>query len=117
MPVFKARHKVIRIADKSAASLLLGSHYALKPQVQDIVQINICRNWRNHSALRSARLRMDDSPILFQDTRSQPLANQIQEGSVINPLLQHLFQPIPPDVVKGTHDTLPTPTNYLAKFV
>jgi hypothetical protein len=41
MPMLEARHKIIRIANQSAAPLLLRSLYPLKPQVQRVVQIDV----------------------------------------------------------------------------
>ena len=104
MPVFKARHKIVRVADHSAASLLLGSHHPLEPQVQRVVQVDVGQHRRDYSALRCSRLRMDYLPILFQYPRPQPLADQVQCRSISNPLFQHPFQPFPLDVVEESFD-------------
>src|SRR5206468_9840582 len=51
-----------------------------------------------------AGLWMDDFAILFQYSRSQPLANQVQKGSILDSLFQHFLQPLPLDIVKEPFD-------------
>ena len=47
---------------------------------------------------------MDHFSILLQYPCPQPLADQVQYGSISGPLGQHPFQPFPPDVVEESLD-------------
>src|SRR5262245_66368836 len=47
---------------------------------------------------------MNDFPIFLQNGCSQPFSDEVQESSVLNALGQHLFQPVPPDVVEEAFD-------------
>src|SRR5207245_6927503 len=86
------------------ASLLLGSLHPLEPQVQRVVQIDVGQRRRDHPALRCSGLRMDHFAILSQYACPQPLADQVQKGSISDSLFEHSLQPFPLNVVKESFD-------------
>ena len=46
LPVLKFNHEVIRVAHDNRVSIrLLRTPFPVKPEVEDVVQVNICQNW------------------------------------------------------------------------
>ena len=54
LPVLKSNHEVIRVSHDNRVSVrLLRTPFPVKPEVEDVVEVNICQNWRNNRSLGS----------------------------------------------------------------
>jgi hypothetical protein len=80
---------------------------ALEPKVQYIVEIDVGKERRKYRPLRSANFSGMHQP-LFHDSGFQHPANQAKDSLVSYPLLEELQQPLVINMIKGSHDILPT---------
>ncbi len=104
VPVIKAAHEVVRKAEQPALPTIAFAHFALKPQVQHIVQIHVGQHRGDYPALRRASLRVLDASFCFEDAGPQPFADQAYHRSIVDSLFQHPYQPIMPEMVEEPFD-------------
>src|SRR5215831_16832601 len=105
-PVLERRHKIIGKPNQVRLPSHRPPHSLLEPEVEHIVQIDVGEDGAERTALRRARLRTDDDPVLH-DAGPEPFTNQAQNDAVRNAVRDHPPQPLMVDVVERTHDTLP----------
>lgn len=53
--VLKGDHRIISVSDQLAPFLESRSRHLLEPFIQHVVQIDICKQWRDHAALGPLR--------------------------------------------------------------
>ena len=102
--VLEPEDEIVRITHDECLSL--GNRPAplpVKPQIQNIVQIDIGEHWRDHRSLRRAVARIRPCPV-FHDTRVQPLSQQPNQPPVTDAVLHKPYQPIPRDRVEVRAD-------------
>ena len=77
--MLKNTDKVIRKADEQRAALTNRLGLFLKPQIQDIMQVEVGQDRRHDPTLRCARCRMNHRSVRVQDTCLEPFFNQAQK--------------------------------------
>ncbi len=112
LPVLKSNHEVIRVSHDNRVSVrLLRTPFPVKPEVEDVVEVNICQNWRNNRSLGSPpKVVLPLAPV--HDASVQPLGDQPNDPPVSDPMLQKPDQPVSVQIIERPHDTLPTSTNF-----
>src|SRR6516165_5137180 len=82
---------IIGKTPKKTPPLHAGLHHCDKPFVQDMMQQDIGQQWRRDATLGRALVRVGQLARL-QHPGVEPLANQPQYASIIDPLLEPLAQ-------------------------
>src|SRR5712691_5693289 len=98
-PMLKPQHGVIRIAhdDHIALGYLLPPR--LHPEIEYMVQVEICKNRRNHRTLGGPFLRLEP-PAVFHHARLQPFLDQANDSLVRYSMLDKLDQPLVIDFIE-----------------
>src|SRR5215813_1069524 len=102
-PVLERRHKIIGKPNQVRLPSHRPPHSLLEPEVEHIVQIDVGEDGAERTALRRARLRTDDDPVLH-DAGPEPFTNQAQNDAVRNAVRDHPPQPLMVDVVEVSVD-------------
>jgi hypothetical protein len=104
LPVLKSNHEVIRVAHDNRVSVrLLRTPFPVKPEVEDVVQVNICQNWRNNRSLGSSpKVVLPLAPV--HDASVQPLGDQPNDPPVSDPVFQKPDQPVSVQIIEETAD-------------
>ena len=79
----------------------------VNPEIENVVQVNIGKNRRNHRALRSSLLCLDPPPLLHH-ARFEPFLDQADDSPVSDPMLDELDHPGMIESIEGHRHTLPT---------
>src|SRR5579863_2158383 len=111
--IFESRDDVICITDDNhiARSMMLTP--VPDPQIEDIVQVDVCQQRRGHCPLRSAYRRLRPVPFLGY-SRPQPFLDQAQYPSVGDAMLDKLDQPFVRQIVeKATNVGIENPVHLL----
>ncbi len=82
--VREQEHRVVRIADQRGPVGQPRLDLAVKPRIEHIVQEDVRQQRRDHTSLRSARVRVAHAPV-FEHTRVEPLADEAQQHPVVHP--------------------------------
>jgi hypothetical protein len=103
--VLEADDEVIRIADDDdiATSALAP---VVDPQIEDIVQIDVCQQWRDTPALGRPLLCTVHFPF-FQHASLEPLFDVADDTLVPDSVFDETDQPFVGDGIEGKGDTLP----------
>jgi hypothetical protein len=88
----------------------------VRPQVEDVVQVDIGKQRRDYRALRRTHPHIGLLPV-FDNPGSEPLADQSQDSRVTDPVLEESHHPGMIDGVEGTHDTLPISKSFRRQCV
>src|SRR5215471_2790593 len=82
--------------------------------IQDVVQVEVGKNGRDHRPLRTTFLRL--VPLtLFYDVRLEPFLNQADHTPISDPMLHKLDQPtMLESVEKGSNIEIQNPVHFLA---
>ena len=104
LPVLKSNHEVIRVAHDNRVSVrLLRTPFPVKPEVEDVVQVNICQNWRNNRSLGSSpEVVLPLAPV--HDASVQPLGDQPNDPPISDPVFQKPDQPVSVQIIEETAD-------------
>ena len=92
--VLEADDDIIGIAHDDHVARGLAPSPALGPEVEDVVQVDVGEQRRDHRALPRPRLTDRHDPV-FQDARLQPFPDQADDARVADPVLQEADQPVP----------------------
>jgi len=92
--------KVISEPHEHDIALAEGLDKLLEPQVQCGVQADVCQHGGNYAALGRSGERIDYLAVFFKDSGFKPLADQVQERSIIDPLFQHPDEPLVVNMVE-----------------
>jgi hypothetical protein len=65
---------------------------AVGPQIEDVVQVDVGQQRRDHRPLRGPLVTRRNDPIL-QDARLQPFLDQADDARVTDPMLDEANQP------------------------
>src|ERR1700678_869903 len=97
--VLETNHQIVSVADDNnfAAGYFLAPH--LDPQIEDIMQIHICQQRRDHRSLRSACRRLRPFAF-FRYSRFQPFLDQPKHPVVSNSMRHKLHGPFVAHVVE-----------------
>ena len=85
--VLESQNSVVRVPDQRRGPLHAGANLAFEPIVQHIVQEQIRKRRRDHTALRGPRGRPGERAVL-QHTRLQPLVDHPPDDTVGHPLVE-----------------------------
>ena len=72
---FEDHHRIIRVPNQVGTGTHARQNVAVKPLVQNIVEIHVCQHGRNDSPLRTATVRVTHIARIHH-TRIQPFADQ-----------------------------------------
>jgi hypothetical protein len=95
---------VIGVATQLGRTPTVDLHRLLKPEVEDIVEIDISQDQRDCAPLRSTHHRLPHLPVRLQDTSLQPLAYQPQKRLVVDPFRSHRQESSRVDVLEEALD-------------
>ena len=88
--MLKAHNKVVGVSHDDHCSSRFSLPPLLRPQVEYVVKIDVCKYGTNQSALR--RPIFIPLPLaLFHDSRSEPFLDQSRHSFVPYPMLDHLY--------------------------
>jgi hypothetical protein len=102
-----SRRTIIGIAHHDHVARRLAPTPLRGPQVEDVVQVEVRQQRRNHCALGRPLLTRRHQPV-FQDTGLEPFLDQPEDAPVADPVFQEADQPVVADRVEGNSDRLPT---------
>ena len=112
--MFESCDKVIRVPDHNyvAGGVMLAP--VPRPQVEDVMQVDVGQQRRDHCSLRGAYLRLRPFPVLG-DPSPQPLADEAQDSPVSDAMLDEFNQPFVGKIVeKATNVGIEYPIHSLA---
>ena len=90
--MLEAGHQIIGIAhDDHVAGGLVPSP-ALGPQVEDVVQVDVGKQWRRHRTLPRSPV-TDRHRSIFENARPQPLLDQADDALVADPVFDEADEP------------------------
>jgi hypothetical protein len=112
--VLKTGQKIIGKTEvvRFAATLLL--HPPAEPQVQRVVQVDVRQQRGENGPLRRALFTGMHKTVLHDATFQHP-DNQSDHALVSDSMSQEFDHPLLADIIKGSHDTLPTSTVFLRR--
>ncbi len=90
--MFESRDNVIRVPDHDcvAGGVMLAP--VPDPQVEDLMQVDVRQQWRDHCPLRCPYFRLRPFPVLG-DPGPQPFPDEAQDSPVSDAMLEELAQP------------------------
>ena len=91
--VLEAGHHVIGITHDDHVASGFPPSPALGPQVEDVVQVDVGEQRRDHRSLPRPPVADRHRPI-FEDARSEPFADQADDALVANPVFHKAGQPL-----------------------
>src|SRR5712671_2379190 len=90
--MLEAGHQIIGIAhDNHVADSLVPSP-ALGPQIEDIVQVDVGKQWRRHRTLPRSPV-TDRHRSIFENARPQPLLDEADDALVADPVFDEADEP------------------------
>src|ERR1035438_2468963 len=111
--MLKPQHKVVRISDDNQIALRLNFAPLHCPLVENVMQIDIGKQRRDHRSLRSTYLCLRPLPV-FRYPGRQPLPDQPLYPRIRYPQLDQLHQLFMADVVEEALDIgIPNPVRLL----
>src|SRR3954453_22036485 len=113
--VLEADHDVVRVAHDDHVARGLAPSPALGPEVEDVVQVEVGEERRDHRPLSGPPVADRHDPVL-EDTRPQPFPDQADDARVGDPVLQEADQPFLADRVEGNRRKLPTSMMFRSWF-
>src|SRR5208337_4177594 len=75
----------------------------LCPQIENVMQVDVCEQGRNDSSLRGTNFRFGPDAILRYSC-SEPFLNQAQGSRVGDPMLEEFYEPPVIDGIEETTD-------------
>ena len=102
--VSECADKIIRIPNPQRIPITAGLHDPLEPEVERVVQVDVRQDWRDDAPLRGPGVGVNDLAVRVQDAGFEPFSNQVEEGAVVNPLPEHVQQPVVVHVVEEAFD-------------
>ena len=97
--MFESRDEVIRVSDHDYVARGAMLSPLPDPQVEDVMQVDVCQQWRGHCSLRGSYFRLRPVPVLG-DPGPQPLADEAQDSPVSDAMLDELDQPFVGKIVE-----------------
>src|SRR6266851_5669826 len=97
--VLKAGNDVVGIAHQDDVSLGMVASPPLRPEIEDVMQVDVRQQGRGNAALRRARLRLGHLPVLHHPGL-QPFADQANDAAVTDPVLDEADQPLVVDRIE-----------------
>jgi hypothetical protein len=97
--VFKASDDVVGIAYQDDVSLGMVTSPPLRPEIEDVMQVDVRQQRRGNAALRRPHLWPGHLPV-FHHPSLQPLADQAYHAAVANPMLDKTAQPLVVDRIE-----------------
>src|SRR5271166_6676443 len=107
----EARDQIVGIAHDYHVARGLAPPPALGPEIEDIVQVDIGKQRRDHRTLPRPLLTDRHRP-LFEDARPQPFADQADDALVADPMLDEPNEPFLAHRVERRHHRLPIPKTF-----
>ena len=104
--VLEADDKIVGIPHDDHVTRGFAPSPALGPEVEDVVQVDVGQEWRDHRALPRPPVTARHNPV-FQDTRLEPFLDQTDDALIADPVLHEPDQPFLADRVEGSGDRLP----------
>jgi hypothetical protein len=104
--VLKAGNDVVGIAHQDDVSLAMVASPPLRPEIEDVMQVNVRQQGRGNAALRRPHLWPDHLPV-FHHPGLQPFADQANDAAVTDPVLDEADQPLVVDRIEGSGGRLP----------
>jgi hypothetical protein len=101
--VLKAHYTIVRVAkhDDLPSPWLFAP--VLNPQIESVMQVDVCQEWRDHRTLRSS-LYSRHPPSVFDHTRFEPFTNQSSNPLIGNPVFEEPEHPPVIDFVEERAD-------------
>src|ERR1700730_4339316 len=97
--VLKAGNDVVGIAHQDDVSLAMVASPPLRPEIEDVMQVDVRQQGRGNAALWRARLRLGHLSVLHHPGL-QPFADQANDAAVTDPLLDEADQPLVADRIE-----------------
>ena len=101
--VFEADDDVVGVAHDDHVARGLPPSPAFGPEIEDVVQVDVGEQRRDHRPLPRSRLTDRDDPV-FQDARPQPFLDQADDALVADPVFQETDQPFLADRIEECAD-------------
>jgi hypothetical protein len=101
--VLEANDEVVGIPHDDHVARGLAPSPAFGPEVEDVMQVDVGKQRRDHRALPRPPLTDRRDPV-FQDARLQPFLDQADDASVADTMFQESDQPLLADFVKERSD-------------
>src|SRR5260221_14081637 len=97
--VLKAGNDVVGIAHQDDVSLGMAASPPLRPEIEDVMQVDVRQQGRGNAALRRPHLWPGHLPV-FHHPGLQPFANQTDHAAVTDPVLDKADQPLVADRIE-----------------
>jgi hypothetical protein len=104
--VLEAGDQIVDVSHYDHVAPSLASSPALGPEVEDVVQVDVGEERRDHRALTGSPVRCRYDPV-FEDARLKPFADQAGDACVADAVLQEADQPFLTDADEGSGGKLP----------
>src|SRR6201984_2289176 len=112
--MFESRDTVIRVPDHDYVAGGVMFAPMPDPQVEDVMQVDVRQQWRDHCPLRSPYFRLRPFPVLG-DPGPQPLLDEAHDSPVCDAVLDKLDQPFVGKIVEeATNVCIEYPIHLLA---
>src|SRR3984893_9208375 len=92
-------HYIISISRDDHVAGGLAPSPALRPEIKDVVQIDVGEQWLDHRSLSRTPVTRRHDPI-FEHTRLEPFLYQADDAPITDPVFQKTHQPFLTDRIK-----------------
>src|SRR5262249_9377088 len=101
--VLESDDEIVGIAHDDHVARGLTPSPALGPEIEDVVQVDVCKKWRCHRPLPGP-LVTNRHDSVFEDARPQPLLDQADNAWIADPVLHEADQPLLTDLIEEAAD-------------